>query len=126
MALHYNGTTIGKVVIKQNVCDEWKKFTIQIRQGNCLAVLINVRKLTPDEMAKHPGGRYMHTLYTFYCDSTHMEKLIKHEGDVLFDKVVSIELNMYYKECRTLLKYFTLAEHTVKCYFKAPKTKKSK
>lgn len=124
MPLRYNGTTIGKVVIKQNICDEWKKFTIQIRQGNCLAVLIHVRKSTPEELAKHPEGKYLHTLYTFFSDSTHMEKLIKHEGDVLFDKVVSIELNLYYKESKTLLKYFTLAGHSVKCYYKAPKKKK--
>lgn len=124
MPLTYNGTTIGKVVIKQNICDEWKKFTLQIRQGNCLAVLIHVRKSTPEELAKHPQGKYYHTLYTFYADSTHMENLIKNEGDVIFDDVVSIELNMYYKECKTLLKYFTLAGHTVKCYYKAPKGNK--
>lgn len=123
MPLRYNGTTIGKVVIKQNICDEWKKFTIQIRQGNCLAVLIHVRKTTEEERKQHPDGKYLHTLYTFYSDSRHMENLIKHEGDVLFDKVVSIELNMYYKECRTLLKYFTLAGHKVKCYYKAEKKK---
>jgi hypothetical protein len=83
MPLRYNGTTIGKVVIKQDLPETgWKKFTIQIRQGNCLAVLIHVRKSTPEELAKHPEGKYLHTLYTFYSDSTHMANLIKHEGDV--------------------------------------------
>lgn len=42
MAINYNGTTIGKIVIKQGE----NKFNLQIRQGNCLAVIINVRKVT--------------------------------------------------------------------------------
>ena len=60
--LRYNGTTIGTVVIEQDVCDEKRRFTIQIRQGNCLAVFIHVRKSTPEELAKNPAshtGRYL-------------------------------------------------------------------
>jgi hypothetical protein len=54
-----------------------------------------------------------------------MKNIIKNEGDIFFgETVTSIKLNLYYKECKTLLKYFTLAGHTVKCYYKAPKGNK--
>ena len=62
MALKYNGTTIGKIVIKQGE----NKFNLQIRQGNCLAVIINVRKATEEELMKYPKGKYVHTLYSFF------------------------------------------------------------
>ena len=121
MPLRYDGTTIGKVRIAQERDGKKLHFEIQIRQGNCLAVLIHVRKCTPEEQDGHPERRYMHTLYTFYSDAEHMKNLLKHEGDVLFDEVTSISLNMYYKQCATLLKYFTKAGHKVTCYYKEPK-----
>lgn len=116
--LRYNGVTIGEVVIEQDICDEPRRFKIQIRQGNCLAVFIHVRKCTPDELAKDPKGKYMHTLYQFFADDQHCKNMLKEEGSVLFDKVVSIKLNMFYKECWKLLKYFTLSGYKVTCYYK--------
>lgn len=121
MPLRYNGVTIGKVRIAQDCCGEEKHFDLQIRQGNCLAVLIHVRKCTPEEQDGHPERKYMHTLYSFYVDAQHMKNMLKNEGDVFFDKVTSINLNMYYKECATLLKYFTKAGHKVTCYYEKPK-----
>ncbi|MDD6104173.1 MAG: hypothetical protein PUB73_06155 [Bacteroidales bacterium] len=118
MALTYNGTTIGTIVIKQGYDDIERKFTIQIRQGNCLAVLIHVRKSTPEELEKHPNGRYFHILYTFFGDEQHLKNMLKNEGTVLFDKVVSIKLNMFYKENYTLLKYFVLSGFKVTCFYK--------
>lgn len=116
--LHYNGVTIGKVVIEQDVCDEPRRFTIQIRQGNCLAVFVHVRKSTPEELAKNPKGKYLHTLYTFFADDQHCKNMLKNEGRVLFDKVVSIKLNMFYKENYKLLKYFMQSGYKVTCYYK--------
>lgn len=118
--LRYNGTTIGKVVIKQ----QDKKFTIQIRQGNCLAVLVHVRKLTDEERKEDSVNKYRHTLYTFFADEQHMKNILKHEKSVFGDEnVVRIELNLFYKECKTLLKYFALSGHKVTCYYKEPKKK---
>ena len=114
MALKYGVRTIGKIVIKQR----GNKFNLQIRQGNCLAVLINERKATEDELKEHPNGKYIHTLYNFYCDEQHLKRLLKNEGGVIFDEVVSIELNMFYKENYTLLKYFVKSGYKVKCYYK--------
>ena len=101
MAIRYNGTTIGKIVIKQGE----NRFNLQIRQGNCLAVVIYVRKATD-------------TLYTFFGDEQHLKNMMKNYGNVLSDEVVSIELNMFYKENYTLLKYFVKSGYKVKCYYK--------
>lgn len=124
MPLNYNGTTIGKIRIAQEHEGKRYHYEIQIRQGNCLAVAVHIRKLTDEEKAKSPGMRYRHTLWTFWGDEQHMKNIIKNEGDIFFgEEVTSIELNMYYKECWTLLKYFTKSGHAVKCYYKEPKKK---
>ena len=114
MALSYNGTTIGKIVIKQGE----NKFPLQIRQGNCLAVVINVRKATEEELKEQPEGKCIHTLYTFFADEQHLKNMMKMYGNVLADEVVSIELNLFYKENYTLLKYFVKSGYRVKCYYK--------
>lgn len=114
MAIMYDETTIGKIVIKQGE----QKFNLQIRQGNCLAVIIHSRKCTEEELKKHPKAKYVHTIYSFFVDEQHLKNLLKNEGKVLFDDVVSIELNMFYKENYTLLKYFVKSGYKVKCYFK--------
>lgn len=121
MPLTYNGTTIGTIIIKQSHGDTERKYTIQIRQGNCLAVLIHVRKSTPEELEEHPKGKYIHSLYQFFGDEQHLKNMLKSEGSVLFDKVASIKLNMFYKENYTLLKYFVLSGYQVKCFYKKPK-----
>lgn len=122
--LRYNGTTIGTITIKQNHYGEEYKYTLQIRQGNCLAVVIFVRKSTEEELAKNPEGKWYHSLYTFFADEQHLKNILKHEGDVLFgEKVVGIKLNLFYKECNTLLKYFTKSGHKVTCYYAEPKNK---
>ena len=118
--LRYSGTTIGKIVIKDSIRKD-KKWTLQIRYGNCLAVIIHVRKSTEEELKEHPQGKYIHTLYSFFADEAHLKNMMKNEGKVLFDEVVSIELNMFYKENYTLLKYFVKSGYKVKCYYKEKK-----
>ena len=124
--LHYNGTTIGTIRIEQEHEDKKYRYDIQIRQGNCLAVLLHVRKATREELKEHPRGKYVHTLYSFFCDEQHCKNLLKNEGGVLFDKVVSIKLNMYYKENYKLLKYFVLSGYKVTCTYEEPKPAKKK
>lgn len=124
MALRYNGVTIGKINITQERDGEKLHFPVQIRQGNCLAVLLYVRRSTPEELEKHPKGKWYHQLWSFYLDERHMKNILKEEGDVLFgETVTSIKLNMYYKECYTLLKYFTRSGHKVTAYYEEPKKK---
>jgi len=122
--LRYNGTTIGTIDIEQEHDDKKYKYTLQIRQGNCQAVIIYVRKATPEELAENPEGKWYHQLYAFYSDEQHLKNILKHEKDVLFgEKVTSIKLNMYYKECNTLLKYFVRSGHKVTAFYKEPKKK---
>lgn len=126
--LHYNGTTIGTIRIEQEIGGEKRKFNLQIRQGNCLAVIIHVRKATKEELAENPEGRYFHTLFAFYSDNDHLANIWKNDTkhDVLFgEKILKIRLNMYYKECSTLLKWYTKSGHKVECYYKEPKAKKA-
>lgn len=117
MALRYGETTIGKIVIKQGE----NKFNLQIRQGNCLAVIINVRKATEEELKEQPESKYIYTLYSFFGDEKHLKNMMKQYGNVLADEVISIELNMLYKENYTLLKYFVKSGYKVKCYYKEEK-----
>ena len=125
MALHYNGITMGKLTIEQEFGGEKRRFNLQIRQGNCLAVIIYVRRATAEELERNPKGKWFHQLHMFYANEQHMKNMLKDYGSVLddMDKVISCELNMYYKECWTLLKYFTKSGYKVKCYYKEPKKK---
>lgn len=122
MPLTYNGTTIGKLTIKQKLGNDEYKYNLQIRQGNCLAVIIYVRKATEEELKKNPKGKWYHQLVSFFADEQHMKNIMKDWGTLLdpMDEVVSCELNLYYKECWTLLKYFTKSGYNVKCYYKDP------
>lgn len=112
--ISYDSTTIGTMVLKQG----GKRFKLQIRKGNCLAVIIYVRKLTDEEMLENPCSKYMHTLYDFYLDGKHLSKRLKKDGDVLGKDIVDVELNLFYEESQTLLKYFVKSGHKVKCYYK--------
>ena len=99
----YNANLMGKMVIAQSQ----HEFEIEIRQGNCLAVFIHLSGDTS-------------TLYNFFADEQHLKNIIKgckEEGTQLFwDEVKSIRLNMRYKECGKLVKYFTQCGYEVTCY----------
>lgn len=47
-----------------------------------------------------------------------MKSIMKDYGNVLADEVVSIKLNMFYRENYTLLKYFVKSGYKVECYYK--------
>ena len=104
MAITFNGNIMGKLVIKQ----EHGEFEIEIRQGNCLAVFIH--------QYVNEEGVKMNQLYSFYSDSKHLDNIIKDNGSPFWDEIVSIELNMKYKECEQLLRRF-VKFHKVTCYY---------
>ena len=110
----YSKHLMGTLTIRQN----GKLYRIQIRRGNCLAVLIHVSKNPESTSTK---GRYYHTLFMFYHDEQHIKNLLKDGHGLLDEEVVSMQLNMYYKGCWTLLKYFTQEGHKVTAYYKEPK-----
>lgn len=117
--IRYDSTKLGVVTVKQH----GEKFNIDIRQGNCLAVFVYIRKATEEELAKNPNGKYYHMLYSFFADEQHCKNMMKEYGNVLGDDVVSIKLNMAYKESWKLLKYFMKSGYKVQCYNKEEKKK---
>lgn len=125
MALHYYEGRIGTLTIEQENAGEKHRYEIQIRQGNCLAVFIHVRRATPAELERCPKGKYIHTLYNFFADEQHIKNILKNEGQLIGDKVIKIELNTYFKESKTLLKYFTKAGYKVTCYYKETNKKQT-
>lgn len=124
MPLTYNGNQIGKLTIEQTNKDGKHRYDIEIRQGNALAVFVHIRKATPAELKKEPNGKYIHNLYMLFADEQHIKNIIKNNtwnGKCLPDKVIKAELNMYFKEANTLLKYFTRSGYKVTCYYKETK-----
>lgn len=110
MAIQYNGNVMGKIVITQNE----HKFTLEIRQGNCLAVIIGV--------GKNENGETIHNLMQFFADEKHLKRMCKavdegEEKTPIFYDVKSIKLNMRYKECATLLKHL-VKYYKITCYYK--------
>lgn len=101
--LTYTEEKLGKIKIKQKE----NVFEIEIRKGNCLAVFIHV--------GKNQKGETTHTFYNFYADEQHLKNIIKNDKKIIYDEVLEIELNMAYKECYTLLKYFVNSGYEVKC-----------
>lgn len=126
MALHYNGNIMGTVTIAQQRKDEDKprKYKIQIRQSNCLAVFLYVYKKENPEDPKHP---WVHQLVNFLADERHLNNIIKYDKNNVFASILSadwidkVELNLFYKESNTLLKYMVRDGLKVKCYYKEDK-----
>lgn len=105
MAVCYYEGLIGTMTIRQRE----HTFEIQIRQGNCLAVFIHVRK---DE----DSDEYIHTLYMFFADEAHLKRCMKTMGNPFGDEIVNIRLNMKYKESTKLLKHLVKLCN-VECYY---------
>lgn len=54
--LSYNQVVLGKLC----VTEEGRRAELEIRQGNCLGIVIQVTKGT--------DGKFIHTLWTFFAD----------------------------------------------------------
>ena len=124
MALRYNGNIMGTITIAQQRENEDKprKYKIQIRQGNCLAVFVYVYKHENPEDPKRP---WVHQLMnSFLADEQHLKNIVKIEKTDVFaymlsaDWIDKVELNLAYKESNTLLKYMVRDGLKVKCYYK--------
>lgn len=106
--------------IKYKDLNDGHVFTIAIHWANALCAFINHYK---DE-----DGTKMAQLITFFADEQHIKNCINsfssHDCLDFFNaKVVSIKLNLYYKESNILLKHIVRCGHKVTCYYKEPKKK---
>lgn len=113
MAVIYGGNVMGTIVIAQKE----QKYKLEIRQGNCLAVIIGV--------GKNEDGETIHTLMQFFADAAHLNNVCKavdkgaykgYDAPIFYD-VKNIKLNMRYKECATLLKHL-VKYYKITCYYK--------
>lgn len=123
MAIIYNSNVMGVITIAQQRKNEDKprKYKIQIRQGNCLAVFLYVyKKDNPD----NPKMCWVHQLMNFLGDEQHLKNIVKGQKTDVFawmlsaDWIDKVELNLYYKESNTLLKYMVRDGLKVNCYYK--------
>ena len=75
---------------------------------------------------KDDEGKKMVQLISFFADEQHIKNCMKnfpsHDClDFFMGKVVSVKLNLFYKESNILLKYFVRSGHKVTCYYKEDK-----
>lgn len=116
--LNYFKNTIGFVSGKIKTSDEEIQFKYQIRQGNCLGVMINTRQATEKEIKESPEVKMYDELIMFYVNEQHLKNMVKDNVDLLPYGTNYIGLNLYYNEAKTLLKYFTRAGFVVECYYR--------
>lgn len=100
---------MGKVTIRQKE----REYEIGIYDGNVLAIFIYEYE--------NEKGANDYILFNFFADKKYCDNIIMH-GDRLFrDEVVSIELNLYYKNAQTLLGIFVKNGYKVSRYYEKPK-----
>ena len=101
-------TTYGVVRIKQ--CG--KVYSAHIHSANALCAFIYHYK---------ENGTKMVQLVMFLSDKKHIDNIMKNEGNLLGENVVSVKLNVYYKEARTLIEPMCKSGYKVTCYYEEPK-----
>lgn len=115
--LHYNKPIYGYIYYKNEKYPNTHKVTIF--SANALCAMVEITEI-PKKERKNPKNKFLHHLFGFFADEQHIKNVMKHEGEALpmmFSKVTSIKLNMYYKEARTLAKYFAKSKYKVTCYY---------
>lgn len=86
-----------------------EKYTVNIYAGNCLAILLHEYKV---------DGKEYYNLYGFFQDARHCHRIIKDNGNLLgSDKIINIQLNLFYKNAETLLNILVKNGYKVKVYY---------
>ena len=113
--VNYN-ITYGEVKVKSY---DWKStFKVKIHYANCLCAFIR--------HYKNVNGVRMASLWMFISDVATANRIIKDSADhtLLGTDVVSVKLNVYYKEARELIVPMCKSGYKVSCYYKEPKNNK--
>jgi len=82
-----------------------------IYQGNCLCVSLYEYK---------EGDKEKYQLAWFLGDELHLKRIVKNDPKFFAD-IKTAKLNLYYKQCLTLQKYFVRLGVRVITYYKEPK-----
>lgn len=127
MPLRYSSRNLGTMTIVQKRGDEEKprEFKLQIREGNCLAVFMNIYK---EKEPKDPKLPWVHQLVAFFADERHLKNIVQSYDKEAFAcffnavKIKNVKLNLFFKESKTLLKYMIRDGLKVECYYKEEKS----
>lgn len=99
---------MGKITIKQRE----KIYDVNIYAGNALAIFI---------CEYEQNGEERYVLYNFFADKKHCDNIIESGKRLFFDKIVNIELNLYYKSAQALLNILVKNGYKVSCYYEEMK-----
>lgn len=103
----------GSVKVKSS--DGTKLLTVKFHPANveCGAFIYHY---------KNEDGQKMAQLWMFLDDKRHINNIMK-SGDhtLLGSSVVSVKLNVYYKEARMIVESCAKSGYKVECYYKKPK-----
>ena len=107
--------TYGEIKVRQKTDN--RLVTVKIHWANALCAFIH--------HYKNEKGEKMVQLISFFADEQHIKNCEKnfpsHDClDFFMGKIVSVKLNLYYKESNILLKHI-VKHHEVKCYYKEDK-----
>jgi hypothetical protein len=103
----------GEVKVKS--WDGSKICTVKIHPANALCAFIHHYKAET--------GEKMAQLWNFLGDKQHIKNIMKQYPTLLGEDVVSVKLNVYYENARTLIEPMCKSGYKVTCYYKEPKKK---
>ena len=107
----------GSIKVK-SVGDEKKLVTVKFHPANveCGAFIYHYT----DE-----NGVKMAQLWNFLSDKQHIQNIMKNSSDhtLLGTSVVSVRLNVYYKQARMIVEPCAKSGYKVECYYEEPKKK---
>lgn len=109
--------TYGEIKVRQ--ASDNRLYTNKIHPANALCAFVYHYKAE--------DGTKMVQLIDFFADEQHIKNCEKNFSshdpiDLFCGEIVSVKLNLFYKESRTLLKYI-VKHHKVTCYYKEPSKK---
>lgn len=114
--LHVNyKITYGEIKVRQK--SDNRLVTVKIHFANALCAFIYHYKAE--------DGTKMAQFISFFADEQHIKNCEKSYGDpldIFMGEIVSVRLNLFYKESTTLLKHI-VKYHKVTCYYKEPSKK---
>ena len=109
--------TYGEIKVRQK--SDNRLATVKIHSANALCAFIY--------HYKEEDGTEMAQLISFFGDEQHIKNCEKNFAshdclDFFMGKIVSVKLNLYYKESNILLKHI-VKHHKVTCYYEEPSKK---
>ena len=109
-------TTYGEVKVRNH--DGSEVYKVKIHPANALCAFIY-------HYVGDDGKRYAQ-LWNFLLDLEHAKRIMKNSCDhtLLGTDVVSVKLNVYYKEAMSLVKVMAKSGYKVTVYYKEPKEEK--